>query len=184
MQNRLDEADCVWEIYKNLYDLLKDVDDKARQKEEERITKGIECFAAYISQADSTHHYNRTYIPKFTEEFWIFLNAFWKKYAVVKSLFFIVEDKKNVVLTVDRYWQIKTKTDWSGEYKVCLNDTKQVCKDEMLIECSILNKTRRYVYHDQIPLKDIEDNQYAHAIEKVKDFLKSHSSEDMEGDDE
>lgn len=184
MQNGRDEADCVWENYERLYELLKDVRGNQRQEEEERITKEIECFAAYISQADSTHYYNRTYIPKFTEEFWIFLKFFGKKYVVVKNLFSVVEDKKNVVLSVDRYWQIKTRTDWSGEYKVCLNDIKQVCKDEMLIECSVLNKTRRYIYHNQISLKDIENNQYAHAIEELKDFLKSHSSEDTEGDDE
>lgn len=107
MQNGRDEADCVWGSYEKLYDLVKDVSNQ-QQEEEERITQGIECFATYINQADFTHHYNRTYIPKFTEEFWIFLKSFWKKYTVVKSLFYIVEDKKNVVLTVDRYWHTLT----------------------------------------------------------------------------
>ena len=139
MKNKSEE-ESVWESYEKLYQDLKE--------DSETVKKVVNCFSAYMSQADTAYHYNKTYLTGYSEEFWKFLCCFAKKYPIVKTLFLQVEQKKNATLKIDRYWQIETETEWSGRRITCLGDTERVCSDKMLIECSFLCNTKRYVYHE------------------------------------
>lgn len=168
----------MWSGYENLYNKVKDDDF-------EKIKGIIQCFSSYMSHSDSSHHYNGTYLPKFTDEFWKFLRYFNKKYFLVRLLFAVTEGKQNITLKIDRYWQIETETDWRGKRITCLGDTKSVCNDKMLIECSVLYNTKRHVYHERIDIKDMVKEKYSDLIKPFQQFLETYfPSETKENIDE
>lgn len=178
MESETKNTEVVWKGYLKLWDSM-------GQDDQERIRNEILCFSAYMGHANAGYHYNKTYLPKFTEEFLEFLSFFSKKYYFVEELFTLVKSEKNITLKIDRYWQIETATEWREVKKTCLGDIKMVCTDSVLIECSSLCGTKRYIYQKKIPLGDITKEQKQDILNEFRVFLKTHSlSETKEKIDE
>lgn len=163
----------AWNGYKELWESLGSTDEE-KISTQQKISNGIKAFSDYMSHADSAYYYNKTYLPKFIDEFWEFLRYFAKKYPYVKTLLSKVSGKRDLTLKIDRYWQIETKTDWKETKISCLENIKRVCNDEMFIECSVLRDMQRYVYSEKINIKDMSREKFEESTEQFLEFLKKY----------
>lgn len=163
-----------WENYK---ELGKRVSGGKLSKDE--FEKQIDAFSFFLSETNQDYYYNSTYLPQYFEEFWHFLECFSRKYVLVKQLFAVAAEYPYVSLIIDCYWQMEST--WNEEkqkiiptYKVHSSyEKKLVCKDRLLIECSVLCGTKRFIYHSKIDKDGIEMQQ---ELQKLTEFLKSEAS--------
>ena len=172
----------TWKGYKELWESLGSTNEE-KISTQQKISNGIKAFSDYMSHADSAYYYNKTYLPKFTDEFWEFLRYFAEKYPYVEILFTKVGGKRNLTLKIDRYWQVETETDWRQEKISCLENIKRVCSDEMFIECSVLCNMQRYVYSEKINIKNMSREKFEESIGQFLEFLKKYFP-DKTGEDE
>ncbi|MBS5285212.1 MAG: hypothetical protein KHY46_15400 [Clostridiales bacterium] len=143
---------------------------------EEALKKEINAFSFFLSELNQDYYYNATYLSNYVMEFLRFLKYFYRKYMFVKQLFKVTSRYQKVSLVIDRYWVEESL--WDEEkgkisvfYKVHPSYKKKtVCDDMLLIECSVLCKTQRFIYHSKI---EIDDETVQKESRKLREFLEA-----------
>ncbi len=142
----------------------------------EMFEKQIIALSSFLSETNQDYHYNAAYLPNYVADFWHFLECFCHKYPLVNKLFLMVSVYPNVTLIIDRYWQLESV---QGEYTVLTTkkvhpscERKRVCDNELLIECSVLCDTKRFIYHSKTGTDKDELNQ---ELERLEEFLNDKS---------
>lgn len=141
---------------------------------EEAFKKEIDAFSSFLSEENRDYYYNATYLSNYVTEFICFLKYFYRKYLLVKRLFEGTSHYPNVSLVIDRYWMQETRWDEEKEkisvlYKAYPSYKKKtVCDDVLLVECSVLCKTQRFIYHSKI---EIDEETIQKESQKLKEFL-------------
>ena len=79
MSNKQEEK--TWDEYNKFYSYL-----EKNSELKEAFESGIKCFSSYLSHTNQEYVYNSTYLSGFNEEFFGFIEAFQKKYAIVQDL--------------------------------------------------------------------------------------------------
>lgn len=140
---------------------------------EEAFKKEIDAFSSFLSEGNRDYYYNATYLSNYVTEFICFLKYFYRKYPLVKRLFEVTSHYPNVSLVIDRYWMQESL--WDDEEKISVSckvhpsyKKKTVCDDMLLIECSVLCKTQRFIYHSKI---EIDEETIQKESQKLKEFL-------------
>ena len=166
MSGRIDKD--IWKAYENFK-----LDAECGR---EKFQDGLRCFSSYLCHADPDYVYNTTYLPQFAEDFLRFIEAFQRKYGLVEHLFDIAKKYSDVILKIDRYWMLETKTEGGWEEST-LNGQDFVCEKELMIECSVLHDLKRYVYQKKIMIANEENKSENENLENdFENFLKKHSS--------
>lgn len=163
-----------WKNYMELGELM----DKGELTKEE-FEKQISAFSFFLSEINQDYHYNATYLPNYAMDFLHFLECFHKKYPLTERIFAMAAGYSGVTLIIDRYWQQESICDEEKRkifvtHKVHIPyERKQICDDELLIECSVLCETKRFIYHSKIGT-DVADMQ--HELQSLEEFLNAKSS--------
>ena len=147
---------------------------------EEAFKKEINAFSSFLSEANRDYYYNATYLSNYAMEFLHFLEYFYRKIPLVKRLFEVTSSYPNLSLVIDRYWQQESV--WDDEEKTTFvfykaypsYKEKMVCDDTLLIECSILCETKRYIYHSKI---EIDEEKIKNESHNLKEFLNARTSQ-------
>lgn len=140
----------------------------------EEFEKEIKAFSSFLSDTNKDFYYNSTYLPHYSMEFLHFLECFYKKYKLVKRLFQLSSYYSGVSLIIDRYWQQESKWDEEEERIVPINkvysfsDENTVCDEKLLIECSALCETKRFIYHSKAGIIESEELK---ELKNLKEFL-------------
>lgn len=162
------DIETFWENYAKLGKMIVN-----GELSREDFGNQIYAFSTFLSEMNHDYHYNGTYLPHYVDEFWAFLECFYRKYPIVKTLFFIASSYSNVSLVIDRYWQ--QDCTWNNEeekskknWKVCPSYEKRlIFKDELLIECSVLCGTKRFIYQSKIK----NDENETLEEQRLREFL-------------
>lgn len=170
----MEKNETQWENYMELGKLVDD-----EQLISKEFEKQIKAFSFFLSETNRDYHYNATYLPNYTEEFLRFLKCFSTKYPLVKQIFEVASHYPDVTLIIDRYWQQESV--WNREqekiyptHKVHPSYNKNlVCDAELLVECSVLCETKRFIYHSKTGTDTTEIQSLLQNLEK---FLKEKSS--------
>lgn len=150
----------------------------------EMVEKQINAFSSFLSETNSDYYYNATYLPNYIMEFMHFLECFHKKYPITKRMFDIASSYCGVTLIIDQYWQQESV--WDGERKKIFvmhrvhpsYERKQVCDNELLVECSVLCDTKRFIYHNKIGIDATGIQQELQNLEEfLNNKLASHKKE-------
>lgn len=174
----------TWEAYYKLPNAVANSEAETENKKADvkRIfEEGLECFSYYLCHANRDYAYNATYLPGFQEDFWKFIESFYKKYNIVKSLFEMAERYCDVTLKIDRYWMLETvKKGTDGRniksIRSTLSGPDLVCEKELTIECSVLYDMKRYVYQRKVEII-LRNEELTKLREELRGFLKKYSSE-------
>lgn len=140
----------------------------------EEFEKEIKAFSSFLSETNQDYYYNSTYLPHYSMEFLHFLEYFYKKYELVKRLFKLSSCYSGVSLIIDRYWQQESKWDEEKDTISVINkvysfsDKNTVCDEELLIECSVLCETNRFIYHSKTGINEREETK---ELKNLKEFL-------------
>lgn len=163
------EIQELWENYAEWGRMV--IEEELSRKE---FRSQIYAFSIFLSETNHDYHYNGTYLPEYVDEFWTFLKCFYRKYLFVKKLFLIASDYPDVSLIIDRYWQQdciwdNERKEHSISLKACPSHEKGlVCKDKLLIECSILCGTKRFIYQSKI---ENDEKKKLEEVQKLREFL-------------
>lgn len=164
-----------WEKYMDMGEQM-----SKEELTKEMLEKQIDTFSSFLSETNSDYYYNATYLPNYVTEFTRFLECFHKKYQCVIQIFVALSSYADVTLTIDRYWQQEIVFDQENKqtlspiYKLYPAHERQcVCDDGLLIECSVLCGTKRFIYHSKTGIEAIEIQQ---EIQRLKNFLNSRLS--------
>lgn len=124
------------------------------QFDSEIFAKQIGAFSQYLVYSNSGYYYNETYLKKFCSEFITFQKFVQIKneifMAVMKSILNLTNDL-NLHFSVDQFWNYFSKDNIVNLSKEI--DTKQICKVQVLIKCSLIYKNKQYLF-----LKDYDKN--------------------------
>lgn len=150
---------------------------------EEAFNKEINAFSFFLSESNRDFCYNPTYLSSYAMEFLRFLEYFYRKYPLVKRLFEATSGYPNASLVIDRYWQQESL--WDEEKKIISvfykaypsYKEKMVCDDTLLIECSVLCETKRFIYHSKI---EIYEEKIHRELQNLKEFLNARTSQKIE----
>ncbi|CCZ61228.1 hypothetical protein [Hungatella hathewayi] len=140
----------------------------------EEFEKEIKAYSSFLSETNQDYYYNSTYLPHYSMEFLHFLECFYKKYELVKRIFELSSSYSGVSLIIDRYWQQESKWDDEEEKIVVINkvysfsDKNTVCDEKLLIECSALCETKRFIYHSKAGINESEEQK---ELKNLKEFL-------------
>ena len=163
-----------WNDYMNLGELV-----SKGELTKETLEEQIYAFSCFLCETNPDYHYNATYLPNYVDEFVYFLECFHKKYPLVMQIFQAVSSYTDVTLVIDRYWQQESVSDRvEGQtfvnYKIHPScERKWVCDEGLLVECSILCETKRYINHSKTGIDTVEIQQ---EIQKLKEFLDDKTS--------
>lgn len=145
----------------------------------EEFEKEIKAFSSFLSETNQDYYYNSTYLPHYSMEFLHFLECFYKKYELVKRLFELSSCYSGVSLIIDRYWQQESKWDDDDETMSVINkvysfsDKNTVCDEKLLIECSVLCETKRFIYHSKVGINESEEQKESKNLKEFLDFRTS-----------
>lgn len=169
----MEKIETQWENYMELGNLV-----AHGQLIPEEFEKQIKAFSSFLSETNRDYHYNATYLPNYTEEFLCFLECFHNKYQWVEQIFEIASHYSDVTLIIDRYWQQESVWDREQEeisitHKVHSSyDRNLVCDAELLVECSVLCATKRFIYHSKTNVT----TEIQSLLQNLEKFLKEKSS--------
>lgn len=145
----------------------------------EEFEKEMKAFSSFLSEMNQDYYYNSTYLPHYSMDFLHFLECFYKKYELVKRLFELSSCYADVLIIIDRYWQQECKWDEEKETISVINkvysfsDKNTVCDKELLIECSALCESKRFIYHSKAEINEIEEEK---ELINLKEFLEIRTS--------
>ena len=167
MSNKQEEK--TWDEYNKFYSYL-----EKNSELKEAFESGIKCFSSYLSHTNQEYVYNSTYLAGFNEEFFGFIEAFQKKYAIVQDLLKKVTEYHNITLKIDRYWMFQT--DKEGKKKVTtLSGSNYVGEDKMLVECSIMCNMKRYIFHRNEKIV-FDEESYIELKKDLIEFMEKYSA--------
>ncbi|WP_216239781.1 hypothetical protein [Faecalicatena faecalis] len=163
------DIELLWENYAELGERVTE-----GELSREDFEKQVYAFSTFLSGMNKDYHYNGTYLPHYIDEFLDFLECFYRKYPLVKVFFEVASCYTEVSLIIDRYWQQDCIFDNEKEkiftyWKVCPSYEKGlVYSEEMLVECSVLCETKRFIYQSKIG--NVEEK-VLQEVEKLREFL-------------
>lgn len=164
----------LWENYAELGKMV--VESKLSR---ENFGKQIYAFSTFLSEMNHDYHYNGTYLPHYADEFLDFLKCFFRKYSFVKTLFSLASHYVDVCLIIDRYWQQdciwnSEKEEIDVKWTTCSSYEKRlVYNDKLLIECSVLCETKRFIYQSKL---EMNEQMESREVEKFRKFLDDKAS--------